>query len=126
MKILNRCELKKTLLALTLLISVVVNTNVEAAGFSTFANITKLQLSDGLLFVQLDTSKVSNHNGCPEFQGWHVFIKDTLDASQKSYKEFLSLVLTAFTLNKEISIFSNSCSSIGTPFPKGTSILIEP
>ena len=123
MRLLNRCELKTSLLALILLISVGVNNTVEALGWSGFANITELQINDGVFYIQLEPAKVSNPTACAIFSGYHIFVKDTIDANQKDYKEYLSVVLTAYALNKQISIHSTQCYS---NYPNGDGIQIQP
>ena len=115
-------ELKKTLLAITLLVSVVGSNDVEA-DWSGFAKVTGFNVFDGVFFVQLTPSSVVDTVGCGNFGGWHIFVKETIDSSQKSYKDFYALVLTAFLLNITISIHSDNCFQ---GFPKGNGIQFSP
>jgi len=109
---------KKSLFAFILLTSLMMS-NMAHAGWSGFANIVQLQVFEGAAWVKLEPSRVTNPAGCTFYNGWHIFVDDSLDVNRKNYKEFLAVLMTAWTLRQEVSIFSESCFS---NYPNSTGI----
>ena len=115
---------KKSLFGFILLTSLLMS-NMAHAGptWSGFANIVRLQTLEGVTWVQLEPSRVTNPADCASYAGWHLFVDESFDANRKNYKEFLAMVTTAWVLKQEVSIFTDSCVF---GFPDGSGIEFAP
>jgi len=111
-------ELKQGLLAFTLLFGMTVNSVADAAGYSGYANILYIEPTDSAFYMQLDTAEASDPLGCANFDGYFLFVNSNIDPNQTHYNQLYATALTAFALNKKVSIYSTTCYT----YPNGTRI----
>jgi hypothetical protein len=101
---------KKSLFGFILLTSLMMSNTAHAGPtWSGFAKIVRFQTLEGVSWVQLEPSLVVNPADCSSYGGWHLFVDESLDANRKNYKEFLAMLMTAWTLNQEVNIYATSC-----------------
>lgn len=115
MKWLNRYLLNIVLSMMVLLVVMLGIQTANAGGYSGEANILEVYVFNGGFYAQLDPNVAVDPNSCSSFGGYFIFPSNQVDPNQKSYKEFLGTILTAYTLGNKVNIYVNSCYSNGYP-----------
>jgi hypothetical protein len=122
MKRLNTRALSRTGSILVLLSCLWGSNGVYAAGYSGLATINNIQIFNGGFYVQLDKSVAANPDACPKFNGWYIFLDQSLDSTQNSFKEYTAATLSAFTLQKRVNIYVTGCYN---GYPQGQGLTVS-